>query len=58
MLPGRVYIKAGNGKNEGYPRLRENRSEKGVIEPVLFGEGLVDGSVWNEGLVGKGISQR
>lgn len=56
MLPGKVDIKAGNGKNEGYPRLRENRSKKGVIEPVLFEEVLVDGSGWNEGLVGKGLS--
>lgn len=56
MLSRRVDIKVRSGKNEGCPRLRENRSKKGVIEPVLFGEVLVDESGWNEGLVEKGLS--
>lgn len=54
MLPKRVDITVGSGKNEGYPRLRENCLKKGVIEPVLFREVLADGSGWNEGHVGKG----
>lgn len=54
MLSRRVDTEVGSGKNEGYPRLRENCSKKGVIEPVLFGEVRAGGSGWNEGLVEKG----